>query len=212
MLRIIHISDTHNNSRVIAALNRQLYRDLRCDVVAHTGDMENQGTKVAPKEWNNWPHRFKLSVPGNHDKADHLYKNWNSWQSKPPYAMRVKDLLFIGLPLSPKEWGHSIARVLWQYTHFSAVVLLSHYPPCMARGEEFGDIVLSIRNDMPVLFLHGHDHPNEFKGHDWKCLQNKDMHDMFVSHICSAAKDQPGLVQDIMWDGTTFIGKPYLCK
>jgi hypothetical protein len=38
----------------------------KCDVVALTGDWAG----VLPAQWDQWPQRFKLSVPGNHDSAN----------------------------------------------------------------------------------------------------------------------------------------------
>jgi hypothetical protein len=97
MVRIIHISDSHNNSKAVEALHRRLSNESKCDVIAHTGDIENTCTDRVPHGWNDWPQKHKLSVPGNHDTSPGLFDSWTTWITKPPYALAVQDLLFVGL-------------------------------------------------------------------------------------------------------------------
>lgn len=211
MVRIIHVSDTHNNSKAVKALNARFHFETSCDVIAHTGDIENKSTDKAPKEWNDWPQKHKLSVPGNHDESPGLFDAWTTWITQPPYAVSLRDLLFIGLSEPRNRWTSELQNLYNQCSQHRGMVILAHHSPLHDFYPEFKELLLSIRKVCPVLFLHGHEHPNEFKGDHWTQRVKRGYHDLFVSHVCSAAKNRLGMVHDIQWDGKSFISKPLQC-
>src|SRR5438045_83244 len=68
---IIHISDPHFETwETMPRLSNFTHAHPECDVVAVTGDCTSKGNTQLPAEWNQWPQRIKLSVPGNHDLGD----------------------------------------------------------------------------------------------------------------------------------------------
>jgi hypothetical protein len=211
MVRIIHISDSHNNSKAVEALHRRLSNESKCDVIAHTGDIENTCTDRVPHGWNDWPQKHKLSVPGNHDTSPGLFDSWTTWITKPPYALAVQDLLFVGLSEPRSQWISELQKLYNQSPRYRGVVVLAHYSPFHNNYPEFKEFLLSIRKNCPVLFLHGHEHPNEFKGDQWTRRAKRGVHDMFVSHVCSAAKNRLGMIHHIQWNGTLFSSKPIQC-
>jgi len=62
-MRIVHISDTHNQHKNIEIPDG--------DILIHSGDATIAGTAVEVQNFNLWlgtlPHRHKIFVPGNHD-------------------------------------------------------------------------------------------------------------------------------------------------
>ena len=110
----------------------------KADVVAVTGDCFLSNKNPLPDSWNTWPHRLKLSVPGNHDGKktfDRLIK-WNhtapyvclhgwdevkeehyvvrhKWDRLESYVSHPYDITFIGLdgskvPITGKEMKDQI--------------------------------------------------------------------------------------------------------
>lgn len=63
MIRIVHISDTHNMHDGVSLPDG--------DVLVHSGDATTNGTELETRKFLKWlrsrPHAVKLFVPGNHD-------------------------------------------------------------------------------------------------------------------------------------------------
>ena len=73
MLRILHISDTHNESRTMTRLNNLALQHKECEVIALTGDVLSSTMEPLTATWNLWPHKLKLAVPGDHYDHSHAY-------------------------------------------------------------------------------------------------------------------------------------------
>lgn len=119
MLRIVHISDTHNCHQNVAVPDG--------DMVVHTGDFTNYGLEYEVdqffKWWNSLYHPFKILVPGNHDMCADVTRShtgkiepWyekilNNYTNKLPYlnhyllhkSCKIWGINFFGSPYIPSS-------------------------------------------------------------------------------------------------------------
>ena len=150
-LKILQISDTHNNHRRLANLPP-------ADVIVHCGDFTEMGTEQETLDFLNWfidlPYKHKIFVTGNHDDCpsiDGLPENVHFLQDK---ACVIEGIKFFGLA----------------YTHSETLipdevdVLVTHEPPVMildeSSGKNWGNLPLLERvfQVQPKCHLFGHAH------------------------------------------------------
>ncbi len=193
MVQMLHISDPHGESESMVRLSNLAKLCADCDVVALTGDCTSLRLDQLPPEWDGWPQRLKLSVPGNHD-LPHTFDRLHGWHHHVPWTQRLDDLLFIGL--------HSpFAREVDKYLRdidlesVRGVILLSHAHP----QDSLADILRVFVGSRSFLILHGHDHPSSFPGIHWDPTGVIGGKHYYRSHVCSSITRRRGLGHRIKW-------------
>ncbi len=84
-----------------------------------------------------------------------------------------------------------------------AVVVLCHYGPGPSEDAKFAAAVREMLGCNFVLFLHGHEHPRDFTGTEWRTVVT-DSSTVFRSKVCSSVSRRRGLGHRIEWDGQLF--------
>ncbi|MCC6486397.1 MAG: metallophosphoesterase [Candidatus Hydrogenedentes bacterium] len=196
MVRILHISDSHAERESMQRLANLAALLPDCDVVAHTGDCVSLGCDQLPSQWDEWPHKLKLAVPGNHDRP-HTFDLLPTWRCNTPWSERLEDLAFLGLD-GCGDASNALRDLRRGDTR--AVILLMHWQP----HENLLGRWYSIVKSRPLLILHGHDHPNSFSGRQWDDSGSLEGQRYFRSHVCSSVTRRRGLGNLITWTGTTF--------
>src|SRR5882762_4775880 len=129
MVSILHISDPRAQSDTMVRLDGLSYSLADCDVIAITGACISSSAPQVGDPLNAWPHKLKLSVPGNHDFAD-SFDPLSEWKHRTPWSTLFNDVLFIGLNTSP---GFSDIEKELKSTESNgaakAIVILSHRWP-----------------------------------------------------------------------------------
>ena len=164
MLRILHISDSHAQSETMQRLNELARQQSDCDVVAHTGDCVSRFCDRLPSEWDEWPQRVKLSVPGNHGDHTNTFESLHTWIHWAPWVISVDDLLFLGLHLNKDEWCSYLTKARSERADSRAIVLLTHYRPPAHDGTRFAHALADFVDGRELLILHGDEHPKGFSG------------------------------------------------
>jgi 3',5'-cyclic AMP phosphodiesterase CpdA len=206
MTSIIHISDPHAESRTMRNLTKLAIRRKDCDVIALTGDCTSSTMREIPAEWNEWPQRYKLAVPGNHDDVG-TYASLTKWICGAPWKKELKDLTFVGLDTATDVTCENVNAQLrdvsasWLFT--PAVVVLLHQWPTYVDKVKFGALFRKYFRDKPSQFLHGHNHPSSFIGYEWHEREEVGEFCCYRSRIYSA-KQNSGLAHRIVWEEGQF--------
>lgn len=205
MVRILHMSDPHAQAETMKRLHNLAMTLSHCDVVALTGDCTSETCCQLPEQWDEWPQKLKLSVPGNHD-LPHTFDQLRKWDSRAPWARRLRDLLFIGLdlrsPIGVQGQIRSLGDVSTPDTQ--GVVLLSHFRPTPAEDGQLSSILHDLIGSRKLLILHGHEHPPEFRGAEWDSTgQSRD--ELYCrSKVCSSKTARRGLCHFVVWCNRSF--------
>jgi predicted phosphodiesterase len=201
MVRILHISDPHSDSETMVRLNNLTTFQSEWDVVALTGDCASTTKKQVPPEWDRWPQKLKLVVPGNHDHPN-TFDCLPTWLHQPPWVCRLNDLMFIGLDSPSLGYiKNRLSAVDWEGTR--GVVLLLHERPRMAETA-FGDVLRGLVDSRELLVLHGHEHPASFRGVERDYSGSLGGKPYFRSNVCSSVSSRRGLGQLISWANCSF--------
>jgi hypothetical protein len=171
----------------------------RCDIVAHTGDCVSQTCDQLPAEWDKWPQRLKLSVPGNHD-YDHTFDLLQTWHHRTPWACRLEDLVFVGLDPCLLEHGAGSRQQPIDLKDARGVVALLHRRP----EDRFLNALSVVVGSKALLILHGHEHPNCFSGSEWDESGQVGSRPYFRSKVCSSVSRKRGLGHIILWTDESF--------
>jgi len=163
MIRILHISDTHAEQHTVPTIEQIALKQVRCDVIALTGDVTSSFNTKLRKEWNNWPHKYKFLVPGNHGDTKETYENSTNWKRNTPWIESVEDMLFIGLDSIKKHHTFDFPENSFDNKRINGVVTLIHRPEKIKLESWIKSISTRIRNDTKYLLLHGHTHDNEWE-------------------------------------------------
>jgi len=176
------------------------------DVVALTGDVVSESNKQLPAAWDSWPQKLKLSVPGNHGDHSHAYDCLPSWCHNTPWARRLDELLFIGLPLLEDRVDLELTARGIDQRNTKGVVLLSHRHPKLDPNHWLTASIMRFIDRRMLLILHGDEHPGDF-GTEWDESLLDGM-PYTRSNACSAARRRRGLANLITWHRERFSGKP----
>lgn len=138
MLRIVCVSDTHNQHWKLPALPLG-------DVLIHAGDFSGRGSQREILDFNNWlgdqPHQYKIVIPGNHDRG--LHESWSTARALLRNATHVlndsgcevEGRKFWGSPWTPEfeDWAFGYTeregQLRWTQIPEGLDVLITHGPP-----------------------------------------------------------------------------------
>lgn len=154
-MKILHISDTHNQHAKLTQLPI-------ADIIVHSGDFTHFGTEEEVLGFLNWfitlPHPNKIFVTGNHDlclweaeNIEDLPKNVYFLQDQ---CCIINGIKFFGLAYNHPE------NLIPQ----NIDVLITHEPPMMIldnnQGMHYGNLPLykKVIEIKPKLHLFGHAH------------------------------------------------------
>lgn len=174
-MRLVLISDTHS-------LHDQVEIPPG-DVLIHTGDHCNHGTRGEIKKFDRWlgglPHAHKIIIAGNHDRPWQRQNRYaRLWLHHAHYlqgtAREVMGFKLWGSPWQPEfppgnpaNWAFNLPRgpelkAVWSNIPEDVEILLTHTPPagiCDPIGQGCHDLRNRL-NQLPRLRLHvfGHIH------------------------------------------------------
>lgn len=166
-MRLIHLSDTHG-------LHEQLPDLPEADIVAHTGDITENGTIEEAEGFVEWfcslPYRHKIFIAGNHDMC--LYgANIEGLPDNVHYlcneAITIDGIKFYGVPMFLHDDLEGNFPELYGRIPDDTDVLLTHQAPLGILDEQdginFGDYYLYKRviDVKPKYHLFGHIHHTE---------------------------------------------------
>lgn len=166
-MRLIHLSDTHG-------LHEQLPDLPEADIVAHTGDITENGTIEEAEGFMEWfcslPYRHKIFIAGNHDMC--LYgANIEGLPDNVHYlcneAITIDGIKFYGVPMFLHDDLEGNFPELYGRIPDDTDVLLTHQAPLGILDEQdginFGDYYLYKRviEIKPKYHLFGHIHHTE---------------------------------------------------
>ena len=166
-MRLIHLSDTHG-------LHEQLPDLPEADIVAHTGDITENGTIEEAEGFMEWfcslPYRHKIFIAGNHDMC--LYgANIEGLPDNVHYlcneAITIDGIKFYGVPMFLHDDLEGNFPELYSRIPDDIDVLLTHQAPLGILDDQdginFGDYYLYKRviEVKPKYHLFGHLHHTE---------------------------------------------------
>lgn len=163
-MRIVHLSDSHNQHHQMASLPQG-------DIIIHSGDFSFAGTESEAMDFIQWfshlPYAYKIFISGNHDNfmhgaeieglPDDCYYLCNS-------SVTIQGLKFYGVPMFMEdiilgEYDPSIGNI-----PDDTDILITHQPPHgildAAGNTHFGDKSLQqvVAKIQPRYHLFGHIH------------------------------------------------------
>jgi Icc-related predicted phosphoesterase len=156
------------------------------DILIHAGDMCRAGTMVelaaAYAFLNRFPHRHKIIVAGNHDRAfendaDAARKLFHNMIYLQDDSYEVEGIQFYGSPWTPafNNWAFNLPRgaplgAKWAQIPASTDVLITHCPPYgigdnteLPGHEGCRELYARVKEVSPTLHVFGHVHQN--RGH-----------------------------------------------
>jgi Icc-related predicted phosphoesterase len=166
-MRILHISDTHNQ-------HRKLHNLPAADVIIHSGDMAFAGTKNEVLDFMNWfsglNYKHKIFIAGNHDDCldgesiediESLGKNCRYLCNS---GLKIEGIKFWGVPLFLSDdiegrYPKMIAKI-----PANTDILITHRPPFgildKSGNINFGcpDLLERVLEIKPKYHLFGHIH------------------------------------------------------
>jgi Icc-related predicted phosphoesterase len=170
-VRVVCISDTH-----------ELHRELNVpagDLLIHAGDFTfwNHTSKI--QDFDQWlgelPHRYKVVIPGNHDRAFHKDPSFRGLITNGVLLInervRVLGLSIWGSPVTSDDSAHGFTKPEERASLYATIppspdILVTHGPPLGIRDHERGsnerrgcpqlrDAVMRVK---PRLHVFGHVH------------------------------------------------------
>lgn len=163
-MRIIHLSDTHNQHHLLTDLPT-------ADVVVHSGDFSFAGTEKEAEEFFRWfqslPYRYKVFIAGNHD--NYMYGIELGELSKDCFylynsGVEIEGVRLYGVPMFMEDimsgsYDEQIKRI-----PSDTDIVITHQPPYgildVAGNVHYGSKVLLevIADIRPRYHLFGHIH------------------------------------------------------
>ena len=143
-MRLIHLSDTHGLHEQLLDLPKE------ADIVAHTGDITENGTIEEAEGFIEWfcslPYRHKIFIAGNHDLC--LYgANIEGLPDNVHYlcneAITIDGIKFYGVPMFLQDDLEGNFPDLYSRIPDDTDVLLTHQAPLGILDEQDGVYTLS---------------------------------------------------------------------
>ncbi len=184
-MKILCISDTHNNHNKLTEVVNELIETEKVDVLVHAGDFSSKGIERQVRKFNNWmelvnlPKSHKIGISGNHDfyserfgKAKMLIRCDNFIYLEGD-STTIDGVKFWGGPWTPWffDWAFNVARgrnikAIWDNIPTDTDVLITHGPPAYILdecpdGRKVGctDLLNVITNDLDIkAHIFGHIH------------------------------------------------------
>ncbi len=163
-MKILHISDTHGQHRLVQNL-------LPADIIIHSGDLSVVGTENEIMDFLEWfidlPYKHKIFIGGNHDHDLHrariqgLPKNCHYLSNS---GVTIEGLKFYGLPLFMEDIEAGNLDTNIRKIPTDTNVLITHQPPYgildSLANFNYGDriLLLTVLNIQPQYHLFGHIH------------------------------------------------------
>lgn len=164
MVKILHLSDTHN-------LHRQLHDLPKADVIVHSGDFTFAGAEGEAMDFLQWfceqPYKHKVLIAGNHDdclfgadisglpeNCHYLYGN----------GAVIEGLRFYGIPMFTEDDISGYYSEMLTSIPLDTDVLITHQPPYgildYSDGIHYGNKILvdRVQKVKPKAHLFGHIH------------------------------------------------------
>ena len=163
-MRILHLSDTHNQHNRLVDLPN-------ADTIVHSGDFSFAGSvdeAIVFIEWfTSLPYKYKIFVAGNHD--DCLYEaNLEGLRDNCFYlcnsCITIENVNFHGMPLFMDDFVSGDYDRNLRKIPANTDVLITHQPPHgildFASNIHYGDVLLlqKILEIKPTYHLFGHIH------------------------------------------------------
>lgn len=163
-MRILHLSDTHNQHHLLHNLPN-------ADIIIHSGDISENGTTDEVYDFLNWfcdlDYQHKIFVAGNHDFcldggqiegfSENCYYLNNS-------GIEIEGIKFWGIPyFTSDELAGNIAQQMSEIP-LDTDILITHRPPYgvldFEKNIHFGclDLLQSVQKIHPKYHLFGHVH------------------------------------------------------
>lgn len=169
-MRILHLSDTHNQ-------HRQLRNLPTADVIIHSGDITFAGTGEEVLDFIEWfgtlNYQYKIFIAGNHDYSlegkaqeriqnflpDNCYYLYNS-------GVTIKGINFWGIPFFFSLDESNVDSKTYELIPDNTDVLITHRPPYgildQSNHRRYGsiDLLEALNRTHPTYHLFGHIHDN----------------------------------------------------
>jgi predicted phosphodiesterase len=172
-MRLVIASDTHGLHDALTVPDG--------DVFIHCGDLTNTGELAEIREVGKWirrlPHRFKIVIAGNHDRAFELGPEFATQMLGDGITYlqdagtTIDGIAFWGSPWQPAflNWAFNLQRGAelarkWNLIPPGTDVLITHGPPATilddANGQHLGcaDLWKRVRDIKPKVHAFGHIH------------------------------------------------------
>jgi Icc-related predicted phosphoesterase len=187
-MRIVCISDTHHLE------NHMKEKIPEGDVLVHSGDFTNVGSKEDVVAFNNWigklPHKYKIVIAGNHDWLLYNKKNARKFLTNCIYLEDEETIIdgkiFYGSPWTPIFFCWAFMgterelKEKWDNIPDHTDVLITHGPPYgildrNIEGYYTGSkaLIEKVLELKPKLHIFGHIHESYgVKRNDFTCFVN----------------------------------------
>jgi len=167
-MRILHLSDTHNQHRDLTDLPK-------ADLIIHSGDFSFAGTQAEFQDFLNWfsnlNYQYKIFIGGNHDNFLEENSAENIRKMLPENChylahngVKIENLNFWGVPMFISENIDGTYFDKIQKIPSQTDVLISHHPPLgildLDGETNFGcaELLHQTLKIQPKFHLFGHIH------------------------------------------------------
>lgn len=163
-MRLLHLSDTHNQHDALQALPD-------ADIIVHSGDFTFAGTEKEATDFMNWfcdlPYKYKIFIAGNHDicmldaSVDGLPENVHFLYNS---GVTIKGIKIYGIPMFREYYLTGEYRDHIEAIPDDSDIVVTHQPPMnildFCDNIHYGSQSLreKIRKVHPSYHLFGHIH------------------------------------------------------
>lgn len=163
-MRIIHLSDTHNQHHQMTVLPE-------ADVIIHSGDISFAGSEDEVMDFIRWfsslPYKYKIFIAGNHDNCLHE-TNIDGLPESCFYlcnsSVIIDGLKFYGVPMFMEDAMSGKYDEIIQRIPDDTDILITHQPPYgildFSENIHYGDhgLLQTVLDIRPRYHLFGHIH------------------------------------------------------
>lgn len=129
-MRILHISDTHNQHRSLDSLPE-------ADMIVHSGDFTHNGTEEEAIDFMNWfsdlPYSHKIFIAGNHDLCMYNIQSIEGLPDNVHYlcnqSIKIEGVTFYGIPYFINDCKKGLYERHLELIPPDTDILVTHQPP-----------------------------------------------------------------------------------
>lgn len=129
-MRILHLSDTHNQHRQLKALPE-------ADIIIHSGDFTLHGTEEEALDFMKWfcdlPYPHKIFIAGNHDLCMYEIDSIEGLPDNVHYlcnqSIKIQGVTFYGIPYFINDCKKGLYESFFELIPPDTDVLVTHQPP-----------------------------------------------------------------------------------